>query len=344
MPETGDNKVTTPPGQSPVTDSNGNTTLPGGGIVETPGGLIIDVPAGTTIDKDGNVTIPDGVDADVRLPGGQKITLPGGSTIDSTGKITTGGDTQIKLPGDKTLDVPKGSTITGDGKLTVGTGGATYRYGGMTFSISQGMEIIFDGDVPLGFFVSSSNPFADVDSSSWYYNSVMFAYTHGLMAGTSTDPMMFSPNMTTTRGMIVTILYRLAGSPDVSSLENPFGDVTGDKYYADAVVWAANNGIVGGYGGGLYGPEDNITREQLAVILNNYLSYSALTLPESPDYPGFLDDADIANNAVDALERFFKAGIINGKPGNVFDPKGSATRAEVATMLMRLIEAAEMEK
>jgi hypothetical protein len=233
-PETGDNTVTTPTGQPPVTDSNGNTTLPGGGTVQTPGGSIIDVPTGTTIDKDGNITIPSGANADVTLPGGQEITLPGGSTIDSTGKITTGSDTQVSLPGNKTLDVPGGSTISNNGTLTVGAGGATFSYGGMSMNIAAGLEIIFDEDVPLGYFISASNPFTDVDSSAWFYDSVMFAYTHGLMVGTSTDPMAFSPDMTATRGMIVTILYRMAGSPDVSGQltvdSGQFWDVEADKW------------------------------------------------------------------------------------------------------------------
>jgi hypothetical protein len=311
--------------------------------VETPGGSVIDVPAGTTIDKDGNITIPSGEEADVTLPGGQEITLPGGSTIDSTGNITTGSDTPVSLPGNKTLDIPGGSAITGDGKLTVGAGGATFSYGGMSMNIAEGVEIIFDGDVPLGYYVSASNPFTDVDSSAWYYDAVMFAYTHGLMNGTSTNPIAFSPNAATTRGMIVTILYRLAGSPDVSGLANPFGDVAGDKWYSDAVIWAAANGIVSGYGGGLYGPDDNITREQLAVILNNFINYAGLTLPVLRDYADFVDDADCANFAKEAIEFFFRAMIINGKPGNEFDSKGNATRAEVATMLMRLIEAAELD-
>ena len=344
-PETGDNTLTTPSGQPPVTDSDGNTTLPGGGTVETPGGSVIEVPAGTTIDKDGNVTIPPDEEATVTLPGGQGIILPGGSTIDSAGNIITGGGSQVGLPDGKTLDIPPGSTISNDGKLTVGTGGATYSYGGMELNIAEGMEIIFDGDVPLGYFISTSNPYADISDTSWYYDSVMFVYNHGLMIGTSTDPMEFDPNATATRGMIVTILYRMAGSPDVSGLDDPFGDVAGDKWYADAVKWASANGIVSGYGetsasmGRLFGPDDSVTREQLAVMLDNYIGFAGLALPELHEYSGFVDDEDIAEYAREAVEKFFKSGIIEGKPGGVFDPKGDATRAEVAAMLTRLIEA-----
>jgi hypothetical protein len=160
--------------------------------------------------------------------------------------------------------------------------------------------------------------------------------------------------------MIVTILYRLAGSPvnpitdiDVGDevpgsshigpaigayASSPFSDVAQGEYYTDAVIWAAANGIVSGYGNGKYGPEDNITREQLATILNNYANKKGLPLPETRDYPGFNDDRDIANYAKEAIERFFKAEVINGKPGNLFDPKGNATRAEVAAMLMNFLK------
>jgi hypothetical protein len=186
-------------------------------------------------------------------------------------------------------------------------------------------------------------PFEDVKASDWFLNSIIWAYENGLMIGTNTSPMLFSPNIATTRGMIVTILYRMDGNPDVSGLPNPFDDVAADKYYTDAVKWAAANGIVSGYGNGKYGPEDNITREQLVTILNNYASNKGLPLRETRDYPGFNDDRDIANYAKEAIERFFRTEIINGKTGNVFDPKGSATRAEVATMLMNFVEATDAE-
>ena len=118
-----------------------------------------------------------------------------------------------------------------------------------------------------------ANPFQDISETDWFYNSVMFVYSRSLMLGTSTEPMMFSPNEVTDRGMIVTILYRLTGSPDTSSLNNPFNDVADDMWYAAAVKWAVSNEIVSGYGDGRYGPEDEITREQVAVILNNYIRY-----------------------------------------------------------------------
>ena len=138
--------------------------------------------------------------------------------------------------------------------------------------------------------------------------------------------------------MAVTVLYRHAGRPDASGLTHAFDDVDEGKYYADAVKWAAANGIVHGYGNGKFGAEDNVTRQDLAVILNNYARFAGIVLPIVRQYSPFADDADIANYAKEDIERFFRAAIVNGKPGNNFDPQGLATRAEFATMLEGLIE------
>jgi hypothetical protein len=202
--------------------------------------------------------------------------------------------------------------------------------------------MIVDDDIPLAPASSKFlNPFMDVHEDDWYYDSVAYVYQNGLMVGTSTNPMLFSPNIATTRGMIVTILYRMAGSPDVSMISNPFDDVQESKWYADAVMWAAENGIVSGYGDGKFGPDDNVTRQDLTVMLNNYAVFAKLTLPILRGYPGFVDDMDCANYAKEAIERFFSATIINGKPGNIFDPKSDATRAEIAAMLNGFIEVVE---
>jgi len=153
-----------------------------------------------------------------------------------------------------------------------------------------------------------------------------------------TGAVTLGPDMSTTRGMIVTILYRAAGSPDVSGLSNPFSDVAGGQYYRDAVIWAAANGIVAGIGNGKYDPDANITRQDLAVILYRYAQWAGIELPVTQDYTGFTDDAHVANYAKDAIEAFFKAGIINGYPDGSFQPNGTATRAEVAAMIHRFFE------
>jgi hypothetical protein len=150
--------------------------------------------------------------------------------------------------------------------------------------------------------------------------------------------------MTMTRGMIVTVLYRLAGAPDVSSLANPFHDTDSAAWYADAVKWAAANGIVSGMGDGSFAPISDITRQDLAVILNNYAKFAKLDLPAIREYTGFADDIIIRNYAKEAIELFFRAEIINGKPGNLYDPLGNASRAEFATMLMNFIDVSEQSE
>jgi hypothetical protein len=183
-----------------------------------------------------------------------------------------------------------------------------------------------------------SNPFTDVRETDWFYNDVLYAYANGLMIGTNTNPMMFSPNMQLTRGMLVTILHRMEGSPSVSGLENPFTDTAEGMWYTDAIKWAADNGLVVGYGNGRFGSEDNITRQDLAVILAKYADLIEKNLPPVRDYIRFNDEADTTNYAKEAIERFFRAGIISGRPHNLFDPKATATRAEVAAILHRFIE------
>ena len=135
-------------------------------------------------------------------------------------------------------------------------------------------------------------PFADVSGSDWFYNDVRYVYEKGIMDGTGADR--FSPNAPLTRAMIVTILYRMAGSPSVSG-SSDFTDVAAGKWFAKAVAWAAANGIVNGYGSGLFGPNDPVTREQLAAILYRYAVYggmTAVTLEEN--LGGFADTAQLS--------------------------------------------------
>ena len=185
-------------------------------------------------------------------------------------------------------------------------------------------------------------PFTDVKEDAWYYGDVYSVWEHGLMIGTSEN--LFSPEMNLTRGMLVTILYRHAGSPDITEFANPFDDVAEDKYYTNAVKWAAANGIIFGYGNGLFGPEDSVTRQDLAVILYRYAAINGWTLPVKYDYLEFNDGADIANYAKKAIEQFFKTGIINGYPDGSVKPKNNATRAEVAAMIKRFMTTIEKEK
>ena len=179
------------------------------------------------------------------------------------------------------------------------------------------------------------NPFTDVKEGEWYYPDIRYVCSTGLMTGTSATT--FSPDMFTTRGMIVTILYRLEGSPAVSGAA-PFGDVPTGQYYSEAVAWASANGIVKGYDTGLFGPDDVITREQLAVILYGYARYKGLDVAVSGDLSGFGDRASVSAWAADGLKWANGQGLINGKNGNLLDPAGTATRAEAAAILSRFCQ------
>lgn len=178
-------------------------------------------------------------------------------------------------------------------------------------------------------------PFADVSGSDWFYNDVRYVYEKGIMDGTGADR--FSPNAPLTRAMIVTILYRMAGSPSVSG-SSDFTDVATGKWFAKAVAWAAANGIVNGYGSGLFGPNDPVTREQLAAILYRYAVYggmTAVTLEEN--LGGFADTAQLSAYAIQAMNWAVGQGLINGSGSNLV-PKAQATRAQVAAIIHRYLE------
>lgn len=181
-------------------------------------------------------------------------------------------------------------------------------------------------------------PFGDVDDGDWFAGAVRFVYENGMMNGVSeTD---FAPHAATSRSMIVTILYRLEGEPVVDYAMD-FTDVAGDAYYAEAVRWAASEGIVGGYGGGLFGSDDAVTREQLAVILYRYAVYKGydVSIGEDTNILSYADFADLSEYAIPAMQWACGAGIVNGTSESTLTPQGEATRAQVAAMLMRFVEA-----
>ena len=181
-------------------------------------------------------------------------------------------------------------------------------------------------------------PFGDVDDGDWFADAVRFVYENGMMNGVSETS--FAPHAATSRSMIVTILYRLEGEPVVDYAMD-FTDVAGDAYYAEAVRWAASEGIVGGYGGGLFGSDDAVTREQLAVILYRYAVYKGydVSIGEDTNILSYDDFADLSEYAIPAMQWACGAGIITGVTDATLVPQGEATRAQVAAMLMRFVEA-----
>ena len=179
------------------------------------------------------------------------------------------------------------------------------------------------------------NPFTDISEKDWFYGDVMFVYENGLMLGTSKT--LFSPHGTAMRGMMATILWRMEGSP-VPKGKNSFTDVEAGKWYADAITWTAENGIFAGYGKDKFGPDDPITREQLAAIFYRYADYKGYDLTVKGDLDKFKDADKITDYAKTAMQWAVGSGLVKGKSGNLLDPQGTATRAEIAAMLHRFIE------
>ena len=181
---------------------------------------------------------------------------------------------------------------------------------------------------------STQLPFADVTEKDWFYNDVKYVYENGLMNGVGEG--LFGPSGTTTRGMIVTILYRLEGEP--SAALAAFQDVASNQWYAKAVGWAADNGIVTGYSSSQFGPNDKITREQMAAILYRYAAYKGYDVSQRADLSKYEDQGTISSYAVDSMAWANGEGLINGIDADTLNPKGSAIRAQVAAILHRFCE------
>ena len=182
---------------------------------------------------------------------------------------------------------------------------------------------------------SHALPFEDVGTDAWYSDAVAYVYRNGLMSGTSGST--FSPDAAITRAQLVTILWRMAGSPQVNGLMD-FDDVSQDAYYAEAVRWAASEGIAGGYGNGLFGSDDPITREQMAAILYRFAQHMGydVSIGEDTNILSYTDAPDVSGYAVAALQWACGAGIIRGTgDGSTLTPQGGATRAQAAVILTR---------
>ena len=179
------------------------------------------------------------------------------------------------------------------------------------------------------------NPFTDVSEKDWFYNDAMFVYKNGLMLGTSKT--LFSPHGTVTRGMMATILWRMEGSLAPKG-ENSFTDVEAGRWYADAITWAAENGIFAGYSMDKFGPDDPITREQLTAIFYRYADYKGYKLTVTGNLDKFEDADKITDYANTVMQWAVGNGLIKGKAETLLDPQGTATRAEIAAMLHRFVE------
>lgn len=217
-------------------------------------------------------------------------------------------------------------SLADDGSISA-VGGA-YDAGQQTYAF----------DVVNGVTAIARFPFTDVVAGTWYYGAAAYAYNNGLFAGMT--PTTFAPNATMTRAMLVSVLWRLAGEP-APKAPNTFVDVPDGAWYTDAVTWAAENGVVSGIGGSRFDPSGFVTREQTAEILYNYAHSKGYDVSARADLTVFPDAASVSGWAEEALSWANAAGLINGtvRDGQtILDPQGSASRAQVAMILMNYVE------
>jgi hypothetical protein len=206
--------------------------------------------------------------------------------------------------------------------------------GGTTPPAPQAPQTTAEPQTPVAW----QNPFGDVRESDWFYADVVYVCENGLMNGTSGAT--FSPNAPMSRGMLVTVLHRAAGSPAPEGGQDAFSDVPANAYYADAAAWAAESGLASGTGAGAFAPDTDITRADLATLIARYADRAGMELPAVRPHAAFADETLTPDYARDAVRTLAEGGVLNGKPGNRFDPAGQATRAEVAAILHRFLDAA----
>ncbi len=236
--------------------------------------------------------------------------------------------------GGKVVDVTNASDASSVNALTPG-----HRYlagEGATVSVT----ILSDAAylAPQGYAAAlpgseSTTPFTDLVRADWYYSYVQYVYNTGLFKGVSDT--LFSPTASMTRAMLATVLYRHAGTPPASGGTAAFTDVAAGSWYEGAVGWAAGNDIVNGMGGGLYAPDANVTREQMAAMLHRYAAHKGGDTAALGNLGSFPDGGKTSNWAAEAVSWTVGAGIIGGRADGTLDPCGTATRAEVAAMLQR---------
>ena len=236
-------------------------------------------------------------------------------------------------------------TATPDEGYAVGTITVTDRFGDAV-KVTENADGTYTFTMPNGqvtvkaTFVETqepapAEPFPDVDENDWFYDEVVYVYENGLMNGVENNR--FAPNTATNRAMLATILYRLAGEPAVSG-DLPFTDVAAGTWYTDAVLWAAQNGIVNGLGENTFAPMNTLTREQLVTMLYRYAEAEGYDVSAAADLSGYPDAGKVQPYAQEAMSWAVAEGIVAGMEDGTLNPAGNATRAQIATILMRFCE------
>ena len=242
-----------------------------------------------------------------------------------------------------------GTTVTltpvPDRGYQVGTVAVTDRFGDAV-AVTEQADGTYTFTMPNGqvtvtvTFAEAPLPFPDVTEGDWFYDAVRYAYETGLMDGVGDN--LFAPNSQTTRAQLVTILHRLAGEPEPGG-DSGFADVETGTWYTDAVVWAAQNGIVNGVSDTEFVPGDDITREQLAAILYRYAACQGYDVSQRADLSGFGDAESISGYAQEALSWAHAQGLVLGFEDGSLRPQGTASRAQIAAVLMRFLAAVSAE-
>ena len=242
-----------------------------------------------------------------------------------------------------------GATVTltpaPDRGYQVGAVAVTDRFGDAV-AVTENADGTYTFTMPNGqvtvtvTFEQAPLPFPDVTEGDWFYDAVRYAYENGLMDGVGDN--LFAPNSQTTRAQLVTILYRLAGEPEPGG-DSGFADVAAGTWYTDAVAWAAQNGIVNGVSDTEFAPGDDITREQLAAILYRYAACQGYDVSQRADLSGFGDASSISGYAQEALSWAHAQGLVLGFEDGSLRPQGTASRAQIAAVLMRFLAAVSAE-
>lgn len=276
-----------------------------------------------------NVTIPNGGLSGLSSAGGT-VTVTAeqaGGTMELS--ISAGGRPVNSIPGGLTLTVPVRNAAPGTVAVLIGADG-TRQVVRKSVAGNGSVTIPLSGSARLE-IVDGGKSFTDVPSTSWMAGAVAFASARQLFNGTAPDR--FSPDLPMSRGMLAVVLHNLESNPR-QALTEAFSDVGSGEWYAEGVIWAAANGIVDGYGNGQFGPNDSITREQLAVMLWRYAGRPAAAGRDL----AFADAGKVSGWAKDALFWAVENHVINGKGNGILDPGGYATRAEAAQMLKNFME------
>ena len=293
--------------------------------------------AGTALELEtanGTLRIPNGSLAD--LSGDLSVTVTENEDGSVTAEILDGTE-QAQLSVPVTLLISIDDEETGNVLYLVHEDGTRQI---IPYSIADRPEALclLDGSATV-IIGNNAKTFTDVSSDSWYADSVAFAASHEMFDGVGNG--LFDPQGTMTRAMIVQVLMNIEGPENSAQTpSSTFRDVPSDAWYTEAVYWASGLGLVNGYGDGTFGPADSITREQLAVLMYNYVQ--AMHYPISTELTGdltqFSDADEISSWASDALSWAVGAGIVNGNADGTLNPTGTATRAEVATFMSNFTE------